>query len=319
MKKLRIPHRQRPRSFQEKFSADAEFFGNREGKITQKNIYLPRVLLGLFCGTLLWGGVLFLGSLWTVSDVTAAEGTLYTSAVVEEYAGIRAGDAMLGFDSSTVVRRLKAGLPMLDHIKVRKHLNGEVTISFEEITEVYYTCHNANYYVISAEDREVLGVFSESREAKRVGAVYLGLPENARVRVGERLSFINLPYEPDSIPDNLVDYEVETDEPDEEYAYVFEFVKALSESSLGSRVTGMELGDRYDIWFVLDRRIKVKIGSMDELDRKLSMTERSLNDRTEQGKDDGSMPVLVDVSVPSRIIHRASPDIELPDWAKELA
>ena len=69
----------------------------------------------------------------------------------------------------------------------------------------------------------------------------------------------------------------------------------------------------------LPRLLEAFLRTEDELDRKLSMTDRSLNDRTEQGKDDGSMPVLVDVSVPSRIIHRASPDIELPDWAKELA
>jgi hypothetical protein len=149
--------------------------------------------------------------------------------------------------------------------------------------------------------------------------VYIGLPEATRVRVGEKLSFINLPYEPDSMPEELVTYELETDVPEVEHAYVFDFVEALMASPLASRVTGMELGDRYDIRLVLDGRILVKIGDMDELDRKLTMTERSLEDRAQAGKDDGSLPVLVDVSDPARIIHRASPDIQLPDWAKGLA
>ena len=226
---------------------------------------------------------------------------------------------MLGFDSRAVVKRLKSGLPLLDHIKVRKHLNGKVSITFEEITEVYYTCHNMNYYLISAEDHEVLGAFTNPNEARRVGAIYIGLPEATRVRVGEELSFINLPYEPDSVPENEVDYELETDEPKVEHAYVFAFVDALMNSPLAPRVTGMELGDRYDIWLVLDRRIKVRIGNMDELDRKLTWVERSLENSVESGKDDGSLPILVDVSDPARIIHRASPDIELPDWAKGLA
>ena len=73
-----------------------------------------------------------------------------------------------------------------------------------------------------------------------------------------------------------------------------------------------------DIRFVLDRRILVRVGSMDELDRKLSLAERSLEDREASGKDDGTLPVLVDVSDPARIIHRASPDVALPSWATEV-
>ncbi len=318
MKKLRIPRRPKPRPFGEKFSAEAEFFGSREKKKKPQLGRLPVVLLGMLGSAALVGLILLLSGLWRVSEVTAEDGVLYSAAVVMEYADIDVGDKMLGFDSSAVAKRLKAGLPMIDNIRIRKHLNGKVSISFEEITEVYYTCHNANYYVISAADREVLGVFSTPTEAKRAKAIYIGLPEATRVRVGERLSFINLPYEPDSAPEELVDYEVETDEPEKEYAYVFEFVDALMASPLASRVTGMEAGDRYDIWLVLDKRIRIRIGNMDELDRKLKMIERSLVDRAEAGKDDGVMPVLVDVSDPTRIIHRASPDIELPDWVEGL-
>ena len=138
------------------------------------------------------------------------------------------------------------------------------------------------------------------------------------MRVGEELSFVNLPYEPESAQNDLSDYEIETDEPKVEYAYVTEFIEAVMESPLGARVTGMELGDRYDIWLVLDRRIKVQIGNMDELERKLTLVERSLEDRVEEGRDDVSMPMLVDVSDPTRTIHRASPDLELPSWAVGL-
>ena len=320
MKKIQFPRPGKTRSFQEKFSAEGEFFGSREKK-KGKGKYgrLPRILLCMLGGTTLVVAIMLLGGLWKVTEVTAEDGQLYTASVVEQLADLEAGDAMLGFDSFAVVKRLKKSLPLLDHVKVRKHLNGKVTISFSEVTELYYTRHNANYYIISAEDREVLGVFSNPNEARRVGAVYLGLPEATRVRVGEKLSFINLPYEPDSVPEELVTYELETDMPEVEHAYVFDFVEALMASPLAPRVTGMELGDRYDIRLVLDGRILVKIGDMAELDRKLTMTERSLKDRAEAGKDDGSLPVLVDVSDPARIIHRASPDIQLPDWAKGLA
>ena len=327
MKICRIPLPRRPRSFAQKFSADGDFFGSREKKRSGWEPAWKRMLLGLLGGIVLTGGILLAGRLWKVTEITAADGQFYTASVIKEYAALSPGDRMLGFDGSDVAERLRKGLPLLDGIRVRKHLNGRVTITYREITEVYYTCHNGNYYLINAEDLspdtagkggEVLGVFSNPKEARRVGAIYVGLPETARVRVGEPLTFINLPYEPDSAPEDEVDYELETDEPAVEYAYVLEFMEALMTSPLADRVTGMELADRYDIRFVLDRRILVRVGSMDELDRKLSLAERSLEDREASGKDDGTLPVLVDVSDPARIIHRASPDVALPSWATEV-
>ena len=325
MKKFRLPARPKPRPFEEKFSAEGEFFGSREKKTRPipKQLYLT--LLGMLGGVALTGLILLAANLWKVSDVKAEEGTLYSASVVAEYTGVRDGDVMLSFDRSDVVKRLKKGLPLLDKIKVRKKLGGELTVSFEEITEVYYTCHNANYYFIAMDDMEVLGVFSAPSEPRRVGAVYLGIPEAARVRVGEKVTFVNLPYEPETlasdptvgIPGGVVDYELETDEPEEEYAYVKTFMDTLMSSALADRVTGMELGDRYDLWFVLDGRIKVRIGTMDELERKLKMTERSLAASAEEGRDDGTLPVMVDVSDPARIIHRVSSAVELPDWATE--
>ena len=318
MKKNSWIRRPKPLPYDEKFSAEGEFFGSRERKTYLRAGRLPKILLGMLGGVALIGLVLLLSRLWVVTEVTAEEGGFYSAAVVEEYTGLCEGDRMLGFDGFAVVTRLKDGLPLLDNIRVRKHLDGRVTVSFEEITEVYYTCHNANYYLIAARDYEVLGVFPNDSEAKRVGAVYVGMPESARVRVGEKISFVNLPYEPDSAPEDRVDYELETDEPAVENAYVFQFVKTLMASPLAERVTGMELGDRYDLWLVLDGRIKIKLGNMDELDRKLDMTVRSLADREEAGADDGSLPVLVDVSDPTRIIYRITPDIDLPAWAKGL-
>ncbi len=323
---MRIPRLTKPRSFEEKFPLEGEFFGSQEKKKNLSTRRAVKILVGMLGGVVLMSIVLLISGIWRVSEIHVADGQLYTASVVKEYADIHTGDKMLGFDSAAVVKRLKVGLPLLENIRVRKHLNGQITITFEEITSVYYTRHNVNYYFISGEDGlsskrggEVLGVFANANEARRVGAIYVGLPEAARVRVGERLSFINLPYEPDSVSTDSVDYELETDEPKVEYAYVYDFLNTLMESPLAPRVTGMELGDRFDLYFVLDGRIKVRVGGMEELDRKLDLTNRVLEDRAGSGKDDGSLPVLVDVSDPTRIIHRASPDIVLPDWAQNPA
>jgi cell division septal protein FtsQ len=315
MKKMRIPRPRRYASFAEKFGRGAAFFGSREKKQRDTYGHLPHLIFGMLGVMVLTLAVLLLGRLWKVTSVSADNGVLYTSAAVLEHADIDVGDEMLGFDRAAVEKRLRERLPLLDEIRIRKGAGGAVTIRFTEVTDLYYTRHNVNYYILNAKTREVLCVSATPQEARRVGAVYVGLPETARVRVGETVTFINLPYEPENTGIELSTYEVETYEPEVEHAYVFTVVETLMSSSLASRVVGMELGNRYDLWLVLKGGIKVRLGTTDELERKLSVAERSLAEREEQGGISDAMPTLVDVSDPARVIHRSSPDIEMPDWA----
>ena len=312
MKKIRIPRRGRHRTFAEKFARGACPFGSGEKHAPTDYGSLPLLLLCLLGTAALTVAVLLLGKIPKVRSTVADEGVYYTSSAVLAHAGIKEGDEMLGFDSFAVAKKLKQSLPLMDKVKVRKHLDGSVTVRFTEVQNLFYTCHNQNYYIINADTRDVLFVSGDTNEARRVGAVYLGLPESTRVRVGESLTFINLPYTPETDSPELSTYELETGEPDAENAYVFEFVESLMASSLSEGVVGMELGDRYDLYFVLEGRIRVRVGSLDELDRKLTLVTRVLQDKAESGGIPEGMPTLIDVSEPARIIHRASPDIEMP-------
>ena len=315
MKKIRIPRPPKYRSFAEKFGKGVCPFGSMEKHKSPDYGSVPALLLYMMCTVILTVAVLFLGKLWKVGVVTAEDGRYYTAAVVLNSAGIEAGDEMLGFDGFAKAKELKKSLPLIDKVKIRKHLNGAVTISFTEVESLYYTCHNQNYYLINAETHEVLNVAGDAAEARRVGAVYLGLPECTRVRVGEELTFINLPYAPETDAPEISTFELETYEPERENAYVFEFVEILMKSSVAERVVGMELGDRYDLWLVLRGGIRIRVGTMDELERKLTLADRSLKDKAASGGIPAGMPTLVDVSDPARIIHRSSPDVELPFWA----
>ena len=315
MKKIRIPRRPKRLPFKEKFARDARPFGSGQRYTSPDLGSIPLLLLCMLGVVILTVGVMLLGKLPKVTSVSAEDGTYYTAAAVLAHAGIEAGDEMLGFDGFAKAKELKKSLPLMDKVKIRKHLNGSVTVSFTEVEKLYYTCHNQNYYIINAETREVLCVAGDATEARRVGAIYLGLPECTRVRVGEELTFINLPYAPETDSPELSTYELETYEPERENAYVFEFVEILMESSVAERVVGMELGDRFDLWLVLRGGIRIRVGTMDELERKLTLADRSLQDKAASGGIPAGMPTLVDVSDPARIIHRSSPDVELPFWA----
>ncbi len=312
MKKIDIPRPRPTRTFPEKFGREVAFFGSRERREPPRLGPIPFLITCALSGLALVAAVLLLGRLWKVSEVTAADGHHYTAALICESAAIEPGCEMLGFDASAVERRLRRALPLLDDIRIRKHINGRVSITVTEETELYYTRHNVNYYILSADDMEVLGVFSTDEEARRVGATYLGLPESARVRVGEKLSFVNLPYAPESAPQEWTTYEVETEEPTIENAYVLAFIEALHASALSDRVVGMDLSDRYDLLIVLDGHVRVQIGTMQELERKLTLVQRTLE--ADHAPVPDGMVTLVDVSDPARIVYRASPDVKLPVW-----
>ncbi len=313
MKRFRIPRPQKHRSFAEKFGRDAVFFGSREKHEKPDVGFMPLLLLCMLGAAVLTLGIMLLGKLWKVESVHAEDGQYYTAAAVLEVAGIQTGDEMLGFDGFAVGKALKRELPLLDRVRIRKGLNGRVTVTFTEVEELYYTCHNVNYYIIDAETREVLCISATPDEAKRVGAIYLGLPECTRVRVGEVLSFVNLPYVPETDAPEIATYEFETDEPEKENAYVFEFEEILMSSALADRVVGMELGDRYDIRFALEGGILVRVGGMEELDRKLAMVKEQVDQKKLEAYTQGGLTVLVDASDPGRVF--VSPDIVLPPWA----
>ena len=171
MKKIRIPRPRKHRGFSEKFGRDAAFFGSREKHEGPDVGSLPFLLLCMLGAAVLTLGILLLGKLWKVESVHAEDGRYYTASDVLAVAGIRTGDELLGFDGFTVAKELKREFPLLDRVKIRKGLNGRVTVTFTEVAELYYTCHNVNYYIINAETREVLCVSATPDEARRVGAV----------------------------------------------------------------------------------------------------------------------------------------------------
>lgn len=268
-------------------------------------------ILGLAAAVLLTAAILLLGKAWRVDSVSV-EGTVqYDAEIIADASGIAVGESMTDFDRRSLEETLKKDYPLIRSVKVRRRLNGEVILKITEETDIYYTCHHSNYYLISGRDLTVLGVSSYGVEYQSYGAVYLGLPEEARVRVGEKLTFAYLPYEPVSAPEPLATYEIETKEAEEEYRYVWTFREKVESSALAGHITGMELGDKYDLYLVYDGHVKIRFGSMDELDRKISQAIEVL----ERELDGERALAVLDVSDIQKSTYREDSNLDLPEWA----
>ncbi len=252
---------------------------------------------------------LWVGSLWKIADVTVEGCAYYAPAAVAEQAGVTTGDEFLGVDTWVIEGRIKEAFPLIERVKVSKHLNGDVTVSVTEYADLYYTCHNQNYYVLSAADLTVLEIASDGDAYRGMGATYIGFPAEARVRVGEPLTYAYLPFA-DGEAETL--YDTRAEDPNEEYAYVANAIGIVLAWAQADRVTGMELTDRYAMYIVLDGRIKITVGKSTDLARKLDLAARIL----ETECPEGTAPVILDVSHPDTASIREDAAYVLPDWAR---
>ncbi len=314
MKRPILPRPRKRTPFSEKFGRDVEFFGRGKKPEPPSPGLLPHIIVGSAAAFFLCLILSLIGLIPKVGEVRAEGGRIYSAEVMTHYADLHTGDRLWGFDSASVERQMKEYMPLLVSARVKKHLNGDVSISGTEYERLYYTCHNRNYYIFTTDDLYVLCALPDDSEARRVGAVYIGLPEWARVRVGECISFVNLPYDLSTDSEEGNEYEVETDIPEKENAYVQAFIDALMSSELAPRVRGMELSDRYALYFMLEGNVRVSVGDSSELSDKLTMVHRAIAEREASGEYAADMPVSVDVSDPVRIIFRASPEVPIPPW-----
>lgn len=296
-------------SYESKFE-NGETFGAGEDALMRlhtKKLCKKALLWGIL--PLLLVVVLLAGSfIWRVSGVSSKGTERYTGSELAEASGLTAGDRMLGFNASDVEKRLRTAFPLLSDVKVVRHVRGSVELRASEESSVYFTQHYLNWYLLSGKTDEVLYVDASPESWRSIGAVYVGLPEEARLRRGDKLTYAFLPYPHEGADQEVSTYEIHKETPEQEFAYVNEVLTAVMSSPLGARVSGLELGDRYDLWFLVDGHIKVVLGNEKDLELKLQNAIRTL------ASADESDFFVLDASAPERVSLRRQPDMQLPEW-----
>lgn len=292
-------------------------FGNGQPRKTPPVKLFLRVTLVLGSAALGVLALTLLSLLWRISDVEVKGCERYSADYIEEFMedeGVYEGNAMLAFDGFAVKSALREKMPLLRRISIFRGF-GKVTVTVEEEQDVYFTCHNVNYYLIAADGMRVLNVAADGRAYREVNAIYLGLPEDTRVRVGEPITYAYVPYEIDDGAEEVATYEVETGEAEETYAYVEECMEIILGSSLKESLSGMELGNRRALSIVLDDHIVVKLGSPEDLEDKLKRAELLLTSTyADEIKDAKDTPIILDVSNLQKNKFIVDAGYELPAW-----
>ncbi len=297
-------------SYEDKFSQESGF-GTGESSIFRLRVrrLCKKAIFWLLILALILGAAAAATLAWKVQTVAADDTARYAGADLIDASGVTAGDIMLGIDGDAVESRLRTAYPLIAHVRIKRSLGGQVTVIAEEEQRVYYTQHYMNYYLISGETMEVLYVDSTPEMWSSVDAVYVGLPEEARLRRGEKLTYEYLPYPGENAGQEISTYDVRSDNPAKEFAYIAKVLDAVMESPFGPRVTGIELSDKYDIWFVMDGHIRIVLGNDRDIDVKLQNAAQTLS-----GKD-LSVRASVDASAPDKVTYQEKADLVLPEWA----
>lgn len=312
-KKQKRRRQRHPYAFAEKFGRTGPFGTNIPAKVRFRTVRLARRLaVTLLVLTLVCAACLGASYVWRVQSITASGSLRYEESVLTEHCGLAVGDTMLGFDCARVEEQLRDEFPLLASVQVTRRLDGTVSIQVTDEGRLYYTRHNGNYSLISAESLRIISVMADPYSWGELSPVYLGLPEEARLRKGEKLTYAWLPYPPEGAEDEVSTYEIETGEAVEDFAYVNDVLGAVMGGPLADRVTGLELGDRYGLWFLLDGHIQVLLGDSGNLSYKLSQAMAVLERQTVSG-----LPAVLDVTDPARVTYREVADLALPSWASQ--
>ena len=213
-----------------------------------------------------------------VRHVTVSPSSLYSEEELLSACAIEEGTRLLAVDKKAVERTVTERFPFLTDVEVRLQFPDTVSVTFEEkYGEIALTIGEETFAVDA--DLMVLARIDGDDVGNRLGVTMDGV---SRCVVGETVAF----YDED-IPVILSDV-----------------VKALEEAELLGIVKSLDISSKFDLHLDYMGRMDVKLGKDKDLDIKLAMVKRVLQELYEE--DTGE----IDISDPNnayvRLFDRAA-------------
>lgn len=246
------------------------------------------VLLVLILGTVLSVNLLFKVTTWRITDMNGnvpADLGIYTEPQVIELLGVAKGDNLFGFSTAAKSEQLAAQLPYLDEVEVKTSLPGTVVVRVRPATERFSVALPAGWLVLS-DQLKVLRTAAEEPE----GLITLeaALPAVMPGVAGQFLkleTYNSLTAAADSAGGLVLPAPAATPAPGDIDANeaLLRLTAGLDENGLLPGVTGISVADMNEIWFGYEDRLRVILGTVNNLDDKLKLTAATILDVEGQG------------------------------------
>ncbi len=220
---------------------------SRAGRIILAAMAAAVVLL------LIWAVSAVCSALAVVKSVSVVEesgSSPYTEQQIIEAAGIAEGMRCRDIDAVAAARRLEQTLPFIKQAVIKKRFGGSVEIRLQCQSAKYISDIAGEQYLLS-EDFRVLGTGAVAGDV-----IPLRLPQVKQAMVGQQLQLF----------DNG--------------EYIDVLLAALYASPLAAALDSVDTADRYSLRILYGGRFTVRLGDISELEAKLELVVRLLNEAT---------------------------------------
>ena len=198
--------------------------------------------------------ILVVRSFMRVSKIDVTGYSSYSSEDIITATGIKMGDKLYSIDKSEIERNIMRDCPYVSSVNVKLRFPNTVKIDLECYTAVWYVEIEGDFYSLDADLRVLEETFNEQKYIN--GRITkLTLPNISSAVVGSELTF------------GLNDTERE---------FSYDFMEKLKRMSFKSRLSYVDIDDRFDINIGVDGIIDVYLGGGAKMEDKLKAVEKAL-------------------------------------------
>ena len=199
--------------------------------------------------------------LFVISDISVDGSENYSADEIIAASGVAEGDHLYSFRASSTEQSIILRCPLVSSVRVKRSAPRKVTFQITEEKSTYYADFYGEYRAMSSELRVLYSVTRD--EAREQGLVLLKLPAVSKAVSGTAAQYSSVRRD----------------------SYIYDTVKALSESELWGRIGAVDLTGKYDIKMVCDGKYLLSFGDSGSADSKLRIAAAVLKDDMFSGDD----------------------------------
>ena len=211
-----------------------------------------------------------------INKIVVEGNNYYDDATVAQMAGIAEGDELFGWNMQEACNALIKAYPYASDVYISIQFF-TVKIEVVEKPTVMYTEYQDQYFSIDR-DLRVLEIKADGEEAFSP-FLRVKLPTLEGIQVGQKLQFANTEMD---------------------LSYLTALLDVLVERNLLENVTYVDFSERFSLSFILSNSVRVEIGELKEMEKKLKLLEEEL----QQKPINHNIYEVVDVSNTSKAVRR---------------
>ena len=222
--------------------------------VIDKTKIISAIIILVMSVLVIIGSVKLIRSFMTVSEFDVTGDSPYEVEDIVNASGIRPGDKLYGIDRKEAEKRIMTLCPYISEVSVRSRFPDRVEIRVESLTASWYVELAGDYYALDT-DLRVLEETTDNEKFINGGIPRLTLPHIKSAVVGSPLVF---------------------GDSETEIKYANEFMDMVKKTSFKSRLTLVDIDQRFDIYIQVDGVYNVYMGDSKDTGAKLEAVEKAL-------------------------------------------